>query len=42
MCDRVDNKNSRISFLGDVVFQDLQLSFEEPHIYPGLALSRAQ
>ena len=40
MCDRVDNSNSRISFLEDVVFQDLQLSFEEKHIYPGLALQK--
>ena len=32
MCDRVNNRNSQISFLEDVVFQDLQLSFEELHI----------
>ena len=39
MCDRVDNRNSRISFLGDVVFQGLQLSFEGRHIDLDLALS---
>ena len=42
MCDRVDNRNSRISFLEDAVFQDLQLSFEELYIDLGLALSRVR
>ena len=40
MCDRVDNGNSRISFLEDAVFQDLQLFFEELHIYLDPTLSR--
>ena len=39
MCDRVDNRNSRLSFLEDVVFQDLRLSFEELYIDLDLALS---
>jgi hypothetical protein len=42
MCDRVDNRNSRISFLEGVVFQDLQLSFEGLHIDLDPALSRAR
>ena len=42
MCDRVDNRNSQISFLEDVVFQDLQLSFEELHIDLDQALSRGR
>ena len=39
MRDRVDKSDSRISFLEDGVFQDLQLSFEELHIDPYSALS---
>lgn len=31
MQDRMENRNSRISFLEDGVSQDLQLSFEELH-----------
>lgn len=40
MKDRVDNRNSLISFLEGEVFQDLQLSFGEQHIDLDRALSR--
>jgi hypothetical protein len=39
MRDRMGNRNSRISFLGDGVSPDLQLSFGELHIDLDSALS---